>query len=286
MRTTEILLRCVLGTLVLTACGPSLGAVSTGADDRDGEGVLTAAPENGTIAQELTAGVPIGSTLKTTSSLNLRSGPSTTNSIRLVLPSGAQVVTVNQATPTNSFYNVKYNGVTGWAHGSYLTLVSVPISVARTNAIKRAQGGVGFSYWWGHGKWLPNGATSTTIGSCTGDCPSCSHTGTNGADCSGYLGKVWQVPSGNTDPTVDSHPYSTVTFNGTNSQWSTISRGSVVLADALVYNQNGAGHIFLYESGDGWGSMWTYEARGCAYGIVHNLRTAGTEFKAIAHTGY
>ena len=64
-----------------------------------------------------------------------------------------------------------------------------------------------------------------------------------------------------------------------------VSRGSVIIADALVYNTNGAGHIFLYESGDGWGSMWTYEARGCSTGIVHNIRTAPTTYKAISRAG-
>jgi hypothetical protein len=77
-----------------------------------------------------------------------------------------------------------------------------------------------------------------------------------------------------------------VSFNGTNAQCSTIDRSALRPADALTYNVNGSGHIFIYESGDGWGSMWAYEARGCAYGIVHDLRTAGTEYKAIARAGY
>jgi cell wall-associated NlpC family hydrolase len=219
--------------------------------------------------------------------VNLRTGPGTSYAVRTVLPSGAKVTTINVAAPSNGFFNVQYNGLTGWTSGTYLTLVSTPgPSAARQAAVARAASGVGFSYWWGHGRFIPNGATSTSIGSCTGDCPSCTHAGSYGADCSGYLGKVWQVPSGNTDPKVDSHAYSTITFNAANSQWYTVDRGSVVLGDAMTYNTNGAGHIFLYESGDGWGSMWTYEARGCVYGIVHNLRTAGTEFKAIAHTGY
>jgi len=65
-----------------------------------------------------------------------------------------------------------------------------------------------------------------------------------------------------------------------------VSRSAVKPGDALVYRLDGAGHIFLYESGDGWGSMWAYEAKGCATGIVHNLRTADSSYKAIARTGY
>ena len=94
------------------------------------------------------------------------------------------------------------------------------------------------------------------------------------------------MPSTNNVMTADSHPYGTIHFVGTNSLWSTISRSDVKKGDALVYNINGAGHIFIYESGDGWGDMWTYEARGCAYGIVHNLRSAGPEFKAIKRAGW
>jgi len=41
----------------------------------------------------------------------------------------------------------------------------------------------------------------------------------------------------------------------------------------------------LYEKDDPWGSMWTFEARGCAYGIVHNIRTAASIFSAIRRDG-
>lgn len=236
----------------------------------------------------LTGDLALGSTLRTTTTLNLRTGPGTENSVRLVLPDGANVLTVNVSSPENGWYNVSYNGVEGWASGKYLELVRGPVTdpTVRDLAIARAQGGVGFSYWWGHGRWIPSGATSSSIGSCTGNCPSCTHSGSYGADCSGYVGKIWEVPSSNTDPQSDSHPYSTISFNGSNAQWSTIDRAALKSADALVYNVNGSGHIFIYESGDGWGSIWAYEARGCAYGIVHNLRTAGTAFKAITRTGY
>jgi hypothetical protein len=70
------------------------------------------------------------------------------------------------------------------------------------------------------------------------------------------------------------------------SQWSTVSRGALKKADALVYNDGSAGHIVIYESGDGWSSSWTYEARGCAFGIVHNLRSFGSQYKGIARAGY
>ena len=124
---------------------------------------------------------------------------------------------------------------------------------------------------------------SPGAGPCTGDCGSCTHSGSYGADCSGFLAKVWQVPSTNTNVSVDSHPYSTANFNVDSSQWYTIDQGTLLKADAMVYNINGAGHTFVYESGDGWGSMVVHECKGCAYGCVKNARTASTSYHAIRH---
>jgi cell wall-associated NlpC family hydrolase len=282
-------------TLTMVGCAGSVGETAA-----DGE-LLTSAEEFGTLSSELSSGVALGSTLRTTSNLNLRTSASMNATVRLVIPSGATVTTVNVTQPNGGWYNVKYNGVTGWSYGSYLNLVTSggtpttptptpttpsPTSNDRDSAITRAKGGVGFSYWWGHGRWIPFGATSSNKGVCTGSCPNCSHSGSYGADCSGYVAKVWQIPSSNTNMTVDLHPYGTIHFIGSNPQWSTVCRSSVRKGDALVYNTNGAGHIFIYEAGDSWGSMWAYEARGCSYGIKYNLRTAGSAYKAIKRAGW
>lgn len=283
-----------ISTVGLSAALALAGCAGTAGDTAVDSDILQGAEESGTLSQELSSGVALGSTLKTTAALNLRTGAGMGYRVRLVIPKGAHVTTVNRTTPVGGWYNIKYNGVIGWSYGSYLTLVSQPSSggpssgstSARDAAVSRAKSGVGFSYWWGHGRWVPGGLSSSTKGYCSGSCPNCRHSGSYGADCSGYVGKIWQVPSSNSNPQIDQHPYSTVSFVGSNSQWRTVSRSSVRKGDALVYNQNGAGHIFLFESGDGWGSMWAYEARGCSYGIVHNLRTASSSYKAIARAGY
>ena len=57
------------------------------------------------------------------------------------------------------------------------------------------------------------------------------------------------------------------------SLWKTVSRSNLKAADAMVYRSGGAGHIFLYTSGDGWGSMYAYECKGCSYGCVAGYRT-------------
>jgi hypothetical protein len=152
--------------------------------------------------------------------------------------------------------------------------------VSRVSVLSIAEASVGYTYWWGHGN-LGGGMAGT----CTGSCPSCSHTGPDGADCSGFVSKAWMLPG--TMPIVgaDEHPYSTYTFTHETTHWSNISRADVVGGDAMVYNVNGSGHVFLYEKDDPWGQMWTFEARGCAYGIVHNIRTAGAQFGAIRREG-
>ena len=94
------------------------------------------------------------------------------------------------------------------------------------------------------------------------------------------------MPASNSDLTVDQHPYSTASFVNDSALWSTVSRGSVKKADALVYNTNGAGHIILFEGGDGWGSMYAYECRGCSAGCIKGYRTASSSYHAIRKAGY
>ena len=53
-----------------------------------------------------------------------------------------------------------------------------------------------------------------------------------------------------------------------------------------VYRSNGAGHIFMYGSGDGWGSMYAYECKGCSAGCIEGLRTATNAYHGIRRTGY
>jgi len=254
---------------------------------------------------------PAGSTLVATSDVNLRSGPSTSNSVIDVVGAGAKVTLVaSQA--QNGFYNVDYGGKKGWSSSKYYSVSSTGsggsggsggssgggsgsggagggagggANPTITAAMDRAESAVGFSYWWGHGRFLPSGPKGNA-GSCSGACPNCSHSGSYGGDCSGFVAKVWQVPSSNTDLTVDSHPYSTADFVDDTKQWSTVSKGNVKKADAFVYRSGGSGHIFVYSSGDAWGSMYAYECKGCSAGCVKGYRTATSAYHAIRRTGW
>jgi len=292
--------RALVAGVLLTAGGLALGACeNTGAVDSQ---ELSGASEQG--GEELTGTVTAGADVRTVANVNLRSSASTSAKVLRVIPEGS-LINIVQGTPSNSFYKVTHDGLTGWVYGKYITLVdegngdgdqgdpgtdpnppTSPVSSTRDKAIARAKSGVGFSYWWGHGRWRPEGASSSNRGSCSGSCGACSHSGSYGADCSGFVAKVWQVPSDNDDVTQDMHPYGTSEFNGSTSQWSVISRDNLKQADALVYRSGSSGHIVLFSSGDGWGSMHTYECKGCSAGCVYNLRTASSAYKGIRRKGW
>jgi len=93
----------VTGLLVGVLFGCGATTAQTG-----GDAALVAADDTETATQSLAGTQLLGSTLKTTGNLNLRTGPSTSYSVRAVMPLGAKV-TVVDATPSGGFYNVKYN---------------------------------------------------------------------------------------------------------------------------------------------------------------------------------
>ena len=157
--------------------------------------------------------------------------------------------------------------------------LAAPQPMTRNEIMNLAVSGVDYSYWWGHGCWRSDGEQP---GSCSGSCPDCTHSGSYGADCSGFASKVWQVPSPSPIEN-DAHPYSTREFRYDTTHWSQVAREEALRGDCFVYrnSSNTGGHIVVYESGDPWGNLWTYEARGCSYGIVHNLRSLSSSYVAI-----
>ena len=254
-------------------------------------------PDGGAPRPDAEPPMPVmGATLRVTaSSLNLRAGAGTTGAIVTAMPCGATVTVIGG--PTSGWWNVRYTTSTGWASGAYLVAAASfdasicggtttpPVTGAApevSRIFELARSGVGYSYYWGHGSWATTGLDR---GSCSGSCPSCTHTGRYGADCSGFVAKVWQIPSAS-PVTTDAHPYSTYDFVNSTRRWTRVARPMTRPGDAMVYNTNGAGHIFLVESGsDPWGSVWAFEARGCATGIVHNLRSAPSNYITIRREG-
>jgi uncharacterized protein YraI len=270
--------------IALTLLSSSIAMLGCAAGD-EAEDVQAAADDSITSSvMELTGGVKFGTRLATTASLNLRTGPSTSYSIRLVMPKG-ETVRVVSATPSNGWYNVNSDGKVGWASGAYLKDDLTP-STARQEATGRAISVWGFSYQWGGGDWDP---TSQSPGQCSGSCPNCTHSGTNGADCSGMVAKAWVVPSTNTPLTKSTHPYSTANFYNDGPYWNRITRANAKEADAMVYHDSstGSGHIFFVYGGDPWGAITAIECKGCSAGCLYNTRNSvSSAYVAIHRTGY
>ena len=150
--------------------------------------------------------------------------------------------------------------------------------------LSRATSGVGFTYYPGRSAWDGAGATDANRGTCTGSLATgITNTGIYGADCSGFVGKVWQINECAGPMTANRHGPSTDGYrDGTGGgQWAQVDRASIRAGDALVYRTDGRGHIAWVGGGDGWGAMDLYEARSCRYGIVRNTHPAGPEYIAI-----
>jgi hypothetical protein len=230
----------------------------------------------------------------TASSLNLRDAPGTSANILDSMPCST-IVKVLGGPSTGTvlnWWNVDFNGTQGWASGRYMVAQKgfdptyctggLP-STTVAEILSRAMAGVGYSYYWGHAAWST--AASSNPGICSGTCPNCNHSGDFGADCSGFVAKAWQVPRASALET-DNHPFTTYDFYNDQLYWTQLARSGIQPGDALVRRVAGEGHIVLFESGDDpFGNIWTYEARACSLGVVHNLRVADTSFIAIHRNG-
>ena len=154
------------------------------------------------------------------------------------------------------------------------------INVSQNGIINASKAFVGFSYWWGGAAFKVG---SRDYGRCISSTYG-GHRGTYGGDCSGFAGKVWQLP--NAMPFEQNrHPYSTYHFKNQRNYWNAISRNSTRRADAMVYNNGSHGHIIIFESGNAWGQSWVYEAKGCSYGVVHNLRSVSSSYQSRRRHG-
>lgn len=213
--------------------------------------------------------------------VNLREAPSADARIVMVVPAGSGLTSL-QAQPENGYYKVALRDWEGWVYGAYVSVVARTIdpltSTEIDSVISRAAASVGYSYWWGGGKY----GCGLASGSCSGGCPECTHSGEAGADCSGMVGQAWHVPPSSSASTcVNEHPYSSSVFYSNRYYWTAASRSDLHKGDAVVH----PGHIFLHASpstaNDGWGSMDAYECAGCAYKCAHHYRTAASDYIGI-----
>jgi uncharacterized protein YraI len=122
---------------------------------------------------------PAGTTATTTDALNLRSGPSLTASVVLVIPMGARVTFRGQE--SNGFVAVTYSGRDGWVFRTYLSIDQPPSSPTRTATTTddlNLRSGPGL----GNGVLtvIPRGATVTL----------------NGQESNGFASVTWNAYSG------------------------------------------------------------------------------------------
>ncbi len=110
-------LRPLLPLLLATAlvgCGPELSE----APSQD-----LPAGELETHTAAVISGAARGSTIQAVEGVNLRGGPGTTYAVLLTVPAG-KTATVLNATPSNGFYQVDYQGTVGWTHGDYWNVLA------------------------------------------------------------------------------------------------------------------------------------------------------------------
>jgi hypothetical protein len=219
-----------------------------------------------------------------------------TGSTVLRIVANKATVKIVVAAPTNGRYKVEVaDAVWGWIAGSAITLAyhyNSSVTPSRANALKRARVAMGFSYWWGHGRWngaTTGGPTPSNRGVCTGDCPSCTHKANGsleyGADCIHFVDTIWGAGT-DTDPGTDGNGCSISQFrNATGTGCvpgkKVTSMTKVKAADVMALTS----HIFLVaENYRSSGLESTYECVSCADGCKRMSRNLNTLVSPVAVT--
>src|ERR1041384_3206616 len=124
-------------------------------------------------------GILAGDELRATTDVTLRTGPATTYPVILVIPKTG--VSKALAAESGGWVQADYAARTGYTSARYEQVVPAGSGAdLGSTFIARGMQSVGFNYWWGDGAWTSN-STDAPGGTCTGTCPSCTHTGSDGA---------------------------------------------------------------------------------------------------------
>ena len=168
--------------------------------------------------------------------------------------------------------------------GSARSSHAAPPPEPTDSIICRGTSGEGFSYEWGGECWCNTGCdpdlSSCSPGVCTPNsgssgCPNCSHSGTYGADCSGFVSKAWAVPDPFPLDACDVSRYVASSFTSNHEYWNVVPMTSLQPADAVASQT----HVILvigYE--DQYGDHEVVEAKGCSYGITRSSRTFSSSY--------
>lgn len=172
-------------SLLRSAAGGAFGLAAVG--------VIASMP-SAAGAQEVIASA-VGN-FRTTAALNLRSQPSTSASVLLVIPYQATVIA---AGPEQSgFIKVTYNGTTGWAHGDYLTVTSgdetppVFVGNGKTTTGLNLRSGPGTNY--GVKRVIPSGAAIELYDGVTNNYRQVMYAGTFGWASADYIAPAGSQP--------------------------------------------------------------------------------------------
>lgn len=151
---------------------------------------------------------------------------------------------------------------------------AVPPKMDLHEIIARAQTAVGTTSAYTQGNWYTWGAEGWTP--YEGDIGNDGVDDQNGADCSGYVLKSWQVPySMSYQLENPSTRYTTSEFYYNNTYWYEISRSSMQQGDIFVRD----GHTFIYHQGDAWGQPLVFEAAETGTRMHHISRSADSSYK-------
>lgn len=95
-----------------------------------------------TPTQPPTGGIPIGSSVRTTTALNLRSSASTSGAVLAVLPSGTTGTVLAGPTSANNlqWYQVQTGLGTGWVAGRYLAVSAPPAGIQVGSSVRTTSG--------------------------------------------------------------------------------------------------------------------------------------------------
>ncbi|HRA48670.1 MAG TPA: SH3 domain-containing protein [Thermomicrobiales bacterium] len=193
-----------------------------------------------------------------TSDLNLRAGPSTSNTIKLVMPAGASVQLLSEL-GRSGFYKVSYNGELGYAYSDYLAIGgsrddSVDAgwgnagSASTTSALNLRMGpGTGYAV----ADVMPDGATVTLTGAADSGFLGVLYNGANGWASADYLAQ-----SGTDSPSGTAYTTSNLNLR---SGPSTANLVLLVLPSGAAVSltgdeQNGFASI-SYDGTEGWASQ-------------------------------
>jgi len=161
---------------------------------------------------------------------------------------------------------------------------AAPPAQTRDELVCRGASAIGFSYEWGGECWCGNGCAPDLVGCSPGKCtpnsgssgcPNCTHTGRYGADCSGFVSKVWQTPGQYAVDACDVPRHVASSFLTKAADWDIVPMNSLLPGDASA----SSAHIVLISGPkNSAGNHEVIEAKGCTYGIVRNVKVLGSGY--------